>query len=330
MIAPMLPYLRKHTKLIVWTVVIAFALWGAYAVGVQFQQSGRKAGEVFGKAVFYPEFNRFYRASQIFSFGGPPIEDPELLKHSAWQNIIYSREAKRQKIEVSDEEVRAELNRLLRAQGIENPTPQIYQRWLSQTVRESAKDFEAQIRELIRIQKLIVRVSNEVQESPAPEDARKIFFLESQSLTAEAVQFPTQAEAQNFYQKNRRVEKWGEAVKEQKLEVVPMENMSLRQLSSAAEISEEDVLALVKVPKGSIAQPVQAGSGFAIFQIKDKVQVSESDFTQEQQEKFMTKVQNEIKYRHFLKWNTELLQRANFKDYLPRSESPAGEAAPST
>ena len=45
----MLKGLRKNTKLIIWSVIIAFALWGGFSVGTQFQKEGRIAGEIFGK-----------------------------------------------------------------------------------------------------------------------------------------------------------------------------------------------------------------------------------------------------------------------------------------
>jgi hypothetical protein len=179
----MLKLMRKNTKMIIWTVIVSFALWGAYSVGTGFQKEGRLAGEVFGKGVSFQEFNRFYRASQIFSFTGKPVQDPGLIKQQTWQSILYSREAKQRGIQVTDDEVRTEVERILHGQGIEPITPEIYQRWLRSTVQESAKDFEQEVRELLRIQKLLLQVHNQPMNSPSREDALKKFLGESKGLT---------------------------------------------------------------------------------------------------------------------------------------------------
>ncbi len=237
----MLKTLRKNTKIIIWTVVVSFALWGAFSVGTQFQKEGRVAGEVFGNEVNFQDFDRFYRANQIFSFTGKPIEDPEILKQQTWQSIIYWREAARKKIKAPDEAVRSEIKRLLVAEGISNATPEIYKRWLSATVKESPQQFERQVRELLQIQKLILEIRERPIDPPTREQALKRFLLESQKLQQE---------------------------------------------------------------------------------------VTEKDFTRETEDKYLKQLEKERKDHDFLQWNLALRQKANLKDYLPRSESAA--AAPTS
>ena len=151
----MLKSLRKNTKVIIWTVIFCFILWGGFSVGVQFQKRGRIAGEVFGREVSFQEFNDFLQAAQIFSRGENQSVDPEFSKMHAWQNLILSREARRRKIEVADDEVRTEVLELLAAQKMDNPTPEFYRRWLQNTFGESPLQFERQVRELLRVRKLV-------------------------------------------------------------------------------------------------------------------------------------------------------------------------------
>ena len=89
----MLKIFRQYTKVIIWIVVGSFILWGGYSVSA-LKKEGRFAGEAFGKAVTFQEYNQFYRATQLFMPAEKPIEDPELLREYTWQNIIYAREAK--------------------------------------------------------------------------------------------------------------------------------------------------------------------------------------------------------------------------------------------
>ena len=84
-----------------------------------------------------------------------PLDDAELVRAYTWQNIIFSREAKREGIKVTDHEVREEINRILLQQGINNPTQEQYRIWLARTLQISPKDFEEGLREIMRIQKLI-------------------------------------------------------------------------------------------------------------------------------------------------------------------------------
>lgn len=312
--------MRRHTKIIVWSVIIAFVLWGGYSLGVSLSQSGKNAGEIFGKGVSFTDFDRFYRASQIFSFNGKSVQDPELLKQQTWQSIIYSREAKRLNVPVSDQEVHNEIARLLKTQGIENATPELYKAWLSRTLREAPKDFEEQIRELLRIQKLVLTVSQVDGPEPTAEEAKQRFLLDSQTLTLEAVQFPTLQEAETFYKDHKNSKDWLEAAEKNEFKPVPLQSQSLWQLMNTLNISETDTQSLFKLSAGDISKPIATGNTFTVFRVLDKKAASLNQFTEEEQKKYISNLLKERKLRRFIEWHTEVVQRANLKDFLPRSE----------
>lgn len=150
----MMKFLRTHTKIIVWIAAIAFIICGGYSIS-SLKKEGRFAGEVFGKAVTFQEYNKFYRATQLFMPSKEPTKDPDLLRNYTWQNIIYAKEAKREGINVTDQEVRTNIANILQQQGLLNPTPQQYKVWLARTLQMSPRDFEEGLREFIRIQKLL-------------------------------------------------------------------------------------------------------------------------------------------------------------------------------
>ena len=164
----MLKYLRKHTKIVVWAVVITFALWGGFSA-TSLKKELNYAGSVYGKNVSFQEYNKFYKATQIFMPSPELMRNPDALRSYVWQNIIYAKEAKRQGIKVSDKELRAELSRLLASQGLINPSPQVYKNWLERGLRISPREFEESLREFIAIQKLI-RMQTETIELPVSED----------------------------------------------------------------------------------------------------------------------------------------------------------------
>jgi hypothetical protein len=318
----MLKMIRKNTKAIIWAVILSFGLWGAYSVGIQFQKEGRIAGEVFGKSVGFQEFNRFYRASQIFSFTGKPPEDPELLKQQTWQSIIYAREAQRRKIEVSDNEVRKEVERLLKTQGIQNPTPPTYRRWLDAAVKETPQEFERQVRDFLRIQKLILSIHTQAITLPSREEALRRFLLESQTLNAEAVRFETYEKASTLYKALAGSKKWRKEIdKNRDLKLLTTGNLSLQDLIRQWQVSEEEAFQIHRLRKGGVSAPVSSGSGYAIFYLLDKADVSEEKFDKETEKKYLETLTNQRKYERFVQWNLELQERAHLKDYLPRSEN---------
>ncbi len=158
----MLKILRDHTKIIVWSVVIIFAIFGGYQIS-SLKKEGRFAGEVFGKTVTFQEFNLFYNATRIFMPTKEPVQDPDLLRGFTWQNIIYAKEAKREGIKVTDEEVRREIQNLLAQQGLENASPETYKIWLTRNLRMTTREFEEGLREFIRIQKLLRAKVKEIE-----------------------------------------------------------------------------------------------------------------------------------------------------------------------
>ncbi len=154
----MLKIFRQNTKFIIWITVISLALlFGAGSIADLFngEKGARYAGQAFGKSVSFQEYNQFFRATQIFMPSEKMVEDPELLREYTWQNIIYSREAKRKGIKITDEEVRGEIASILKQQGLVNPTEEQYKIWLTRTLHLSPREFEEGLREFIRIQKLL-------------------------------------------------------------------------------------------------------------------------------------------------------------------------------
>lgn len=156
----MLKFLRKKTKIIIWSVIIAFVSWGGYAVSVQFEQANRSPGRIFGKEVSFREYLLASRAVQNLSPSSkgeiPP--QPEEIEARTWQFLALSREAKRKKIDVSDEEMRQEISQLINPNGAASITDEQYLRWVRTNFREEPREFENQLRERIRIRKLLDQV----------------------------------------------------------------------------------------------------------------------------------------------------------------------------
>ena len=150
----MMKFIRKNIKYSIWFLVAAFLIGSGVSLSGM-KKEGRFAGEAFGKSVTFQEYNQFYRATRLFMPSEKPIEDPELLRNYTWQNIIYAREAKRKGIKITDGEVREEIAKILKQQGLVSPTAEQYKIWLTRTLNLSPREFEEGLREFMRIQKLL-------------------------------------------------------------------------------------------------------------------------------------------------------------------------------
>ncbi len=175
----MLKFLRKNTKVIVWTVVVAFVAWGGYAVSVQFEEASRSPGRIFGKEVSFQEYLLANRTVQIF----PPVPQPGQEPPSAdeveartWEFLVLSREAKRRKIAVTDEEVRQEIERFAGEGRETGLTREQYFQWVRAAFREEPREFERQVREHLRIRKLLTQVRQKMETEP--EESLKRWLLE--------------------------------------------------------------------------------------------------------------------------------------------------------
>lgn len=165
----MLKFLRRRTKVIIWAVVIAFMGWGGYAVNLQFQEASRAPGSIFGKEVSFRDYLLANRAVQIFLLKPeedntpPPLEDIEA---KTWEFLVLQREARNRKIEVTDDELRERLYELLAANKEVPFTGEQYTAWVRVNFREEPHEFEKQLREMVRIQKLLDRIKTEFKENP--------------------------------------------------------------------------------------------------------------------------------------------------------------------
>lgn len=312
----MLKMLRKNTKLIIWFIIISFCLWGAFSVGVQMNQRGQIAGRVFGRPISFQEFNKFLKASEIFSLTGEPVKDPGILQQHAWQNIIFASEAKRRKIKVSDNEVRDEIKRLLTAQNVPMDDA-AYQAWVRSISGTTPRNFEEMVRETLRIQKLLQEIRKMPAEIDPNLDLRKQFLRDRRELATEAIIFTDAARAQGFYEAALKNSDWRNMVSQpggpllQNLGLQSLENLSI-----TYGLNDNQIQELYALTKESLSPPQATASGRVIlFRITDKKEVAESEFdTIGTADKYREELVERKRYQNFLNWHNDLIQRSRFED----------------
>jgi len=309
-----LKILRKKTKLIIWLIIVVFCLWGAFSLGVQVQHGGRQsAGKVFGKTVSYQEYDRMYKATRLFSLTGSRVEDPDLLQGQTWHNIILARESRQRRIPVTDEDVRKELTRLLTAQNIPLDAPNVYQNWVRSVSGASPREFEEMIREMLRVQKLIAAVREELSEKPADDQVQSKLRRDNRKFSGDVFKFekPEGAEA---FSKNAGALPAPEPVK---LEQAPARVMAADYL-----LSDEDMQLLESAALNQFLKPMPCRGSSCVFRMTS---IEEADPKLLEDSAELTRVKEELIEKilsgKFSSWLQDLLIRAQLKSHLPEPQT---------
>ncbi len=160
-------------------VVIAFVGWGGYAVRLQFEESNRSPGRVFGKEISFHEYLQASQVVEIF-YAQPKdtekILSAEQIEAQIWQLLALSHEARKRKVDVSDEEVRQNIIRLMGGNDALELDSQQYAFFLQNRFRKGPREFESLVREHLRVRKMLDQVRQGFSENP--DEGMKTWLME--------------------------------------------------------------------------------------------------------------------------------------------------------
>ena len=164
---------KKTMKRILWGLAIiiipAFVLWGAGGL----RESKNYAGTLFGKDVPFTEYQDNFNAAKnraLMTYGQSfyKMQDTIDVKQLAWDRMILLKEARRNKIKTSDDEVREAIRSFPFFKDKEGAFDQrVYEMILNNAFRTPPRRFEEEIREGVMIEQLIEGV---MQNAPEPTD----------------------------------------------------------------------------------------------------------------------------------------------------------------
>ena len=161
--------------------MLSFVIWEVSAVTVSRQSVSPYAGSIGHEKISQKELLMTLRYYDLLSrtqtnskeaVSSKPLSADQL-QALAWQAIVLSREAKHQGIQVSDAEVREEVERLFSiGTGFNEP---FYQNWIRTNFRGQPRDFEEVARKQIAVQKIRQKVLEGIPEKDR--DARWLQWL---------------------------------------------------------------------------------------------------------------------------------------------------------
>lgn len=214
----MLKFFRKkeNIKRMMWALAIliipAFVLWGAGS-SVRSGRLPKYAGKIFGKNISFKQYEASLRACRnqaIMVYGESINQIAQLLdlEQEAWERLILLYLAQKEKIRVSNQELISVIQNMPLFQKDGRFSQDRYNLFSSYTLRTNPREFEEQIRELLKIEKHKIILTNhinlteeEIEEAYKYENeqAQALYvFVDPQDFSEEV--HPAYEELQDYYQ----------------------------------------------------------------------------------------------------------------------------------
>jgi len=264
--------IKKVLWLLVIVIVPAFVFWGAsYFIRARTSYLGK----IYGKKVYPQEFEAFLQNIQALLFlqaGREALSGVQLnqLKTYAWQRLLLIEKAKRENIEVTDEEV---LNYIKSFPFLNSQPSSLKKRYLSILKRLgiTPAQFEEFLRDLIRAEKLRERALKDVKVTE--QEIRERFKRETEQAKAKyiLIEFeklkeeitPTEEELKSFFEENKEKFRIPPKVKINYLLISPSYEDRLKEIEkefkgkSLEEIAKKFNLEIVETDYFSVEDPIK-------------------------------------------------------------------------
>lgn len=161
---------KELKKKVIWFVsiiiIISFGFFGT-AYLITDSVNSRGAGKIFGKKISHPDFEKAYNEARIQAIlrYGENFENIKQyldLKTQAWDRLILLHEAKKMRINVSNQEIIDTIAQYPFFQRNNQFDTLLYNDILRYVFRVSARDFEESTRDSIRITKIFDSITNDI------------------------------------------------------------------------------------------------------------------------------------------------------------------------
>ncbi|MCM8795323.1 MAG: hypothetical protein NC928_01320 [Candidatus Omnitrophica bacterium] len=287
----------------------------------------RFVGELFGVPV--PEGNYFVVNAAITVFGnrfGPQPKTAEEKENCIWDQLLLSYEAFRRGINVPEEEVRQEVEKILKQEKVQfeyKTDKEAYEKWVREKINVSSTLFENMIWHLLQIEKLRQQVMESVEPAVSEKEAIEEFIKEYNTLSVELIRFDEKKEAEKFYKSARRNAKlWEEQKAKRPDEFKRPGFVSCEFLIDIWKFPKEDCTMMMKEKIGSIYKPFPIYKGFAVAKILEKRPAEKKEF-KKVKDSYYEQIKRRKRYEILGKWFEDLKQQAKIKIYPATTNSSA-------
>lgn len=323
-------WLRRHTGWIAGLVVAGFLFWGIGTAVSLNATRAQSAGEIFGRAVSLQEYSQAVAAvtRQALLNHGENFRQkvsPADLEEQAWERILLLREAKNERLQVSDQEVVETLRKspIFQRNGLFDRA--LYEAIVRYTLGSTSRAFEEEIRQSLVIGKLIDKAFEKI--SVTPEELKAAFQKQETSIQISFLTLPDEKTAREIAEVTRQNPKELERIsKGWKLKL----NRSdfFKRSSQIPELGSGSLFeAAFTLEPGQVTGPLSTPRGWQVVRLEKKELPQETDFENAKTD-LEKKILNGKKLQAYMSWYQQLRRRSAPKRRpLP---SAASEGAPSS
>ncbi len=281
------------------------------------EKDNKIAGEFFGIPV---SLDNYYFAKRVVltfnaKWRGIPRTEREL-EDLVWQELLFSYEAFRRGIEVTDKEINDEIDKILKEEKVEfswRDDVEEFKKWTEEKLKESVELFRNQVEHLVKIEKLRQQVLDSIKPDVTEQEAYQKFLDEYNTLSVELIQFDNLQEAQSFYRKiSKNPEVWQQRKKQEPKIFKRPGFVALDFLIHMWGFHRDDAYKMIESQVNTFYPPAPIYKGYAVFKILQIRRANTEEFAK-RRDYYFRKIENIKKYEGFKKWAKELKESAHIK-----------------
>ncbi|HNX81288.1 MAG TPA: hypothetical protein PKL77_03995 [Candidatus Omnitrophota bacterium] len=280
-------------------------------------------GEFFGIQVPLQNYQFVKNVSTVFGFRDAQPKTDQDKENYYWDQLLYSFEAFRRNIVISQEELDNEIVKLLAAEKVSfdfKKDPAAFSKWLQERTNVTPEIFNNMIRHLLQVQKLRQQVLDSLNPVVDEKDAHQKFVNQYNTLGVELVEFATQKEADEFYRKAKADKNfWGMEKEKRAKDFKRPGFVSCEFLIDIWKFPQDATLKMVRMKPGEYYKPEPIYKGFAVFKVLEGKPAQEAEF-QKNKKSFFDQVKMRKKFEGLGSWFEDLKKQAHITVYKTGGE----------
>ncbi|HNQ50604.1 MAG TPA: hypothetical protein PLP56_04170 [Candidatus Omnitrophota bacterium] len=282
------------------------------------------AGEFSAWGVRVPLTNYYFVQGAISIFGtrwGSQPTTPEELDDAAWDQLVLSYEAFRRNIQVKEEELDAEVRKVLDSEKAAfdwKKDTEEYAKWVKEKLNVTVETFQNFLRHLLQLENLRKEMLATFTASVTEEEARAEFINEHNTIELEMAQFDEKEDADNYFKTMQDPKLWDEQNEKDPKYYKHPGFVSFEFLIFMWKIPKDDLYKMITMEENSIYPPVPVYKGYGVMRILKKRPAVEEDFPK-YKDSYMKQVENNKKYEQLKEWQKQLKNGAGLVKY-PRGD----------
>lgn len=278
------------------------------------------AGELFGVPV--PVGNYYFAKRVVLTFNagwrGIPQNEEEL-EDLVWQELLFSYEAFRRGIKVTDEEINERIDEILKSEKVDfnwKEDTTAFKNWTEEKLQEPLELFRNQVKHLITLGKLRQQVMDSIEPEVTGEEAHRKFLDEYNTLSLELVEFDGQKEAEKFFSEIKLYpELWDKKREKEPKAFKKPGFVALDFLMHMWGLRREDVYKMIDMQVGDFYAPAPIYKGYGVFKILE-IRKADPDEFEKRRDDYFEKLKMIKKYEGFKRWAESLKEKANTKVFI--------------